>query len=228
MNILENYNRIKKNIEDSAVLCGRDPGEIKIIAISKTFPDAVVQQAIDAGITLFGENKVQEAKEKIPRLKGDVVFHMVGHLQSNKARDAVKLFDLIHSIDKLSTAQIVDAEAERIGKSQKILIQINTSGENSKSGARLESALELVKRMLELTHVNIQGLMAMAPFTDDVNRIRDSFRKAKQMLEEINIKMNQDFHELSMGMSSDYQIAVTEGATLVRIGAAIFGSRTAV
>src|SRR4030043_850259 len=132
MSIIENYNRIRKDIDDSAVLSGRKSSDIRIIAVSKTFSETIVQEAIDAGICLFGENKVQEAKRKIPKLRGEFAFHMVGHLQSNKARDAVKLFDMIHSIDKIDTAERVDLEAGRIGKTQKVLIQINASGGESK------------------------------------------------------------------------------------------------
>ena len=225
MSIVDNYKKIREEIAEIAASSGRNPGVIRIIAVSKTFDETVVQRAIDAGIRVFGENKVQEAKQKVPKLKGDFTFHMVGHLQSNKARDAVTLFDMIHSIDKIDTAEKVDLEAGRIGKTQKVLIQVNASGEESKSGVAPESAVELVKRIREMKHLGLCGLMTMAPFTDDENVIRKTFRKTRQLLDEINNSLKTEFGELSMGMSSDYRIAVEEGATLLRIGTAIFGHR---
>ena len=133
MSIIENYRKIEKSVKETAGSCGRDVEDIRIIAVSKNFPRETLQEAIDSGIELFGENKVQEAKRKIPGLSGSVIIHMIGHLQSNKAKDAVRLFDLIHSIDKAETAEKINREAEKIEKVQKILIQVNTSGELSKS-----------------------------------------------------------------------------------------------
>ncbi len=225
MGIIQNYNRIRDEIAKTAISVGRNPGDIRIIAVSKTFVAAVVQEAIDEGIRVFGENKVQEAKRKIPQLKGSFSFHMVGHLQTNKAHDAVKIFDLIHSIDRADTAEKVDQESGRIGKRQKVLVQVNASGEESKSGVAPESALALVTRVLELEHLELMGLMAMAPFTDDAGPVRNAFRETRRLLDDINNSLGIDLRELSMGMSSDYRIAVEEGATLVRIGTAIFGDR---
>lgn len=225
MSIIESYTRIAKEIAAVAATSGRSPGSIRIIAVSKTFDESVVQEAIDAGIRVFGENKVQEAKRKIPNLRGDFTFHMVGHLQTNKAREAVQLFDLIHSIDKIETAAAVDREAGRIGKKQKVLIQVNTSGEESKSGTDPSSARELAVKVKELKNLELLGLMTMAPFTDEEGIIRETFGAARKLLEEINGSLGLSLTELSMGMSSDYRIAVEEGATLVRIGTAIFGYR---
>src|SRR5271157_275979 len=163
MTVTENYKRIQAEVASAAASRGRNPNTIRIIAVSKTLDAAVVQEAIEAGIRLFGENMVQEAMRKIPALKGDFTFHMIGHLQSNKARDAVGLFDCIHSIDKFSTAAKVSDEAGRIGKVQKILIQVNASGEESKSGADPESIPELVKQILDLKHLELRGLMTIAP-----------------------------------------------------------------
>jgi len=225
MSIFDNFKKVCDDIAETAASVGRNPGDIRIIAVSKNFDETVVQQAIDAGITVFGENKVQEAKRKVPKLKGDFTFHMVGHLQSNKARDAVALFDMIHSIDKIDTAQKVDLEAERIGKTQKVLIQVNASGEETKSGVAPGSAIELAKRIREMRHLELCGLMTMAPFTDDQYMVRATFRVTKELLDEINGSLGLALGELSMGMSADYRIAVEEGATLVRIGTAIFGQR---
>lgn len=225
MSVIDNYTAIEKEIAAIAAASGRDPGGIRIVAVSKTFDESVIQEAIDSGIRVFGENKVQEARRKIPGLRGDFTFHMVGHLQSNKAREAVQLFDLIHSIDKADTAAAVDREAGRIGKMQKVLVQVNTSGEESKSGIGLTSARELVARVTDLKNLDLLGFMTMAPFTDDEGVIRQSFRAARGLMEEINGSLGLALAELSMGMSSDYRIAVEEGATLVRIGTAIFGHR---
>jgi PLP dependent protein len=225
MGIIDNYIRIRDEIDRTAASIGRNPGDIRIIAVSKTFDEAVIQEAIDAGIKIFGENKVQEAKRKIPQLTGDFAFHMVGHLQSNKAHDAVMLFDLIHSIDRIDTAVKVDREAGQAGKMQKVLVQVNASREESKSGISPESLPELAGRIRELEHLELLGLMTMAPFTDDEGPVRGAFREARRLLDDINRSMGLDLRELSMGMSSDYRIAVEEGATLVRIGTAIFGNR---
>ena len=227
MSIRDNYIRLQNEIAELAVSRKRNPGDVRIIAVSKTFSAAAVQEAIDAGMKVFGENKVQEAKRKIPGLVGDFSFHLVGHLQSNKARDAVGLFDLIHSIDTFGTAERVDAEAGRRGKRQKILIQVNTSGENSKSGVAPERAADLAGRVILLKNLELLGLMAIAPFTDEEEPVRKSFRAARETLDTINGVLKLDLRELSMGMSSDFRIAIEEGSTMVRIGTALFGQRNA-
>ena len=225
MGIIDNYKKIKEDIQKSAVSAGRGNEDIKIVAIGKTFPAAVIQEAVDSGITVFGENKVQEAKNKAAELKGDFSLHLVGHLQSNKARDAVRLFDLIHSLDKVGTAEKIDDEAGRINKIQKILVQVNTSGEETKSGVEPADAINLCSEILKLKNTRLLGLMTIGPLTDNPEKIRKSFRRLKELLEEINSKLGISLRELSMGMSSDYSIAVAEGATIVRIGSAIFGNR---
>ncbi len=225
MSIIDNYNHIKAKIDAIARTTGRDARSITIIAVSKTFPAQIIQEAIDNGITLFGENRVQEAKAKIPQLHGSFTFHLVGHLQSNKAKDAVKLFECIHSIDKLSTAIEVDKEAKKINKIQNILIEVNTSGEPSKFGVEPEKAFELCKGIMDLHNLNCIGLMTVGPLTDDRNRIRDAFKQLNLLKEDINQKLGISMQELSMGMSGDFDIAIEEGATMVRIGTAIFGQR---
>ncbi len=225
MRIIENYNHIIEQIKMIALMAGKNPLDITLIAVSKTFPPEIIQQAIDGGITIFGENRVQEAKAKIPQLKGSFTFHLVGHLQSNKAKDAVKLFDCIHSIDKLSTAIEVDKEAKKINKIQNILIEVNTSGEPSKFGVEPEKALELCKGILDLQNLNCLGLMTVGPLTEDRNRIREAFKRLRFLLEEINRSLGISLKQLSMGMSDDFDIAIEEGATMVRIGTAIFGQR---
>ncbi|MGB4268264.1 MAG: YggS family pyridoxal phosphate-dependent enzyme [Spirochaetota bacterium] len=225
MSIIENYKRILQEIEKVAHQCGRNPNDIVLIAVTKTFPPEIIQEALNNGISLFGENRVQEAKAKIPQLKGNFSFHLIGHLQSNKAKDAVKLFDCIHSIDKLSTAIEVDKEAKKINKIQNILIEVNTSGEESKFGVSPDKAVDLCKNIIELQNINCIGLMTVGPLTEDRNEIRKSFRLLKTLKDEINQSLRISLKELSMGMSGDYDIAIEEGATMLRIGTAIFGQR---
>jgi PLP dependent protein len=226
MSIFENYRKICEDVERISASMGRNPGSIKIVAVSKTFPPEAVQEAIDHGISLFGENKVQEAKQKTAMIKGDFAMHLVGHLQSNKVKDAVKIFDIIHSIDKISTALKTDEEANKINKIQKILVQVNTSGEESKSGIEPDGTINICKNILSLRNAELIGLMTIGPLTEDANSIRSSFRMLKILLNETNAKLGLNMKELSMGMSSDYKIAIEEGATLLRIGSAIFGQRT--
>ncbi len=225
MNAWDKYNAIRAEIDRIALHANRDPERISIIAVTKTFPEDVIQDAIDRGMRVFGENKVQEARRKIPNLKGEFRFHMIGHLQSNKARDAVSLFDIIHSIDKIGTAEKVSEEAGKRGKRQKILIQVNISGEETKSGTEADECRQLAERIVALPNMELLGLMTMAPLTDDINVVRSVFRGARLLLGDLNESLNLNLQELSMGMSSDYRIAVEEGATMVRIGSAIFGER---
>ncbi len=226
MGIRENYEHISQVVKDTAIASGRDPEDVTIIAISKTFSAEVVQEAIDCGITLLGENKVQEARDKIPQLKGDFDFHLVGHLQSNKAKYAVKLFNCIHSIDKFSTADKVNAEAEKNERKIDILVEVNTSGEGSKFGVAPKEAEPLCRQLLTLEHLNLVGLMTIGPMTDDKDRIRRSFRMLRELKDSINDSLGTGLRELSMGMSADFPIAIEEGATMVRIGSSIFGARS--
>lgn len=225
MGIIDNYLSIKENVQSIAMSCGRDPQSIAIIAVSKTYPPEIVQEAINKNITLFGENKVQEARAKITSLTGSFSFHLVGHLQSNKAKDAVKLFDCIHSIDKLSTAIEVDKEAKKINKMQEILIEVNTTGEISKFGIAPDHAIELCTSIIQLNNIRCRGLMTMGPLTQNRDAIRTAFRKLRTLLDEINNSLHISLNDLSMGMSGDYDIAIEEGATMLRIGTAIFGER---
>jgi len=224
--VFENYTRILGEVNEAASRSGRTPGSVRIVAVSKTVPRDLVQVAIDAGIRLFGENRIQEARAKIPELKGEFSFHLVGHLQSNKSRDAVGLFDLIHSVDKVGTARRIDEEAARAGKRQEILVQVNTSGEVTKNGAAPDETEKLCEAILGLEHVVTRGLMTIGPLEGDEGAVRASFAALRELLGRINGALGVSMTELSMGMSSDYRIAVEEGATIVRIGTAIFGTRT--
>lgn len=226
MTIAENFKAIRDDIDACAERAGRQGGEVTLVAVSKTFPAEDIRTALASGITLFGENKLQEAKRKIDELgHTDAVFHLIGHLQSNKARDAVRLFDLIHSIDKLTTAEKVSAEAEKAGKRQKVLIEVHTSGEASKDGVAPQEAESLCRAVSGLSGIELKGLMTIAPFIDDEVLIRSSFRSLRILKETIENKLGILLPVLSMGMSGDYRIAVEEGATMVRVGTAIFGRR---
>ena len=226
MNFFENYRHIRERIDERARAAGRKPEDIRIVAVSKTFPPETVQAAIDQGIRLFGENRVQEAKAKIPALSGDFRFHLVGHLQSNKARDAVGLFDLIHSIDKASTARRVGDEALGAEKTQAVLIQGNTSAESTKSGIDPDGAFELCRDIASIKGLALSGLMTIGPLEGDGEAVRASFALLKELRDDIGWRLGMELCELSMGMSGDYLTAVDEGATLVRIGSAIFGQRS--
>ncbi len=226
MNIIDNYRRIREEINEKALKTGRNPDNIKIISVSKTFPYADIQEAIDSGITLFGENKVQEAILKLPHLHGNFNFHMLGHLQTNKAKDAVKLFEMIHSIDKVETALKVNNEALKNNKIQRILIQIKTSEEETKSGISPDEAVKLAEYIISLKNLRLEGVMSIGQLTDDSKLAEKSFKETADTLININRNLSLNLKELSMGMSGDYLMAVEHGATMLRIGTAIFGKRS--
>ena len=224
-------NRIK-NIEAqigaAAEKAGRNPAEIRLVAVSKIKPAEMVREAMASGQTLFGENYIQEAVAKVEEIGRDgVEWHFIGHLQSKKSKYAVGIFDLIHSVDSLKLAMEIDKQAAKKGVVQKILLQVNTSGEESKSGASDESVIELVREAAALEHVSVQGLMTMPAFFDDPEGARPYFRQLRQIKERIESLSiaGVEMKELSMGMSGDFEVAIEEGATLVRVGTAIFGAR---
>lgn len=225
MNIYNNYIQIANEISAAALECNRKPADILLLPISKTVPVEQMKELLDNKINIFGESKIQETKLKYSELAPLAHFHLVGHLQSNKARQGVEYFELIHSIDKASTASAVNQEAAKIGKKQKILIEVNTSNETSKNGIEPDKTLELCREIIDLPNIDLQGLMTIGPNTADNNLIRDSFKKLADLREEINQKLNISLKELSMGMSHDYKLAIKEGSTIVRIGSAIFGER---
>ena len=219
---------IHRRIAKAAVGCGRDPQSIRLVAVSKTVDAQRVAEAIDAGVTILGENYIQEAKDKFNTLiDRQVKWHFIGHLQSNKAKYAVRMFDLIHSVDSLKLATALDKAAQKNGKHQDILIQVNISGEESKSGTTEDDAIDLVNKVSHLEHIRICGLMTMPPYYDEPELARPFFHRLAKLRKHI---ADQHFpgvvmDELSMGMTGDFEVAIEEGATLVRIGTAIFGSR---
>ena len=219
---------VKDRVTAAALACGRDPKAINLVAVSKTVPADRVLAAINAGVTDLGENYVQEAREKIEALGRETVsWHFIGHLQSNKAKYAVKLFDLIHSVDSLKLAKELDRRARAVGKIQKVLVQVNISGEATKSGIETEQAVALVRQMARLDNLSICGLMTMPPYFNSPEKVRPYFRALKDLHDLIRTEAipNVSMAELSMGMTGDFEAAIQEGATLVRIGTAIFGER---
>jgi len=232
LSIKENLDAVRKRITDAARRAGRKPEEINLIAVTKTHPVQVLKEAIDAGIVHIGENKVQEAKEKFARVdrKAPITKHMVGHLQTNKVRQAVEIFDMIHSVDSFQLAAEIDKRAYTKDKVMPILIQVNTSREKSKYGIDPDDVLPLVKRVVELKNVSIKGLMTIGALTastsSDPSKARGFFKKLRELKEFISQNVpNVEMQHLSMGMTHDFEIAIEEGATMVRIGTAIFGKR---
>jgi len=228
MTIADNLASIQERISKAALRAGRNPAEIRLVAVSKTVSTENIQQAIAAGVTILGENYVQEARNKIARVGSQVAWHFIGHLQSNKARYAVELFSMIHSVDRLSLAEALDKEASKQGKRLPVLIQVNISGEESKSGIDPHGTLQLLERIAGLEHLSVQGLMTMPPWFEDPEDARPYFIALRKLREELASKKihGVSFQELSMGMSGDFEVAIEEGATLVRVGTAIFGPRS--
>ncbi|MCG8635818.1 MAG: YggS family pyridoxal phosphate-dependent enzyme [Desulfobacterales bacterium] len=228
MQIKNNIEKIQAHIQKTAIDCGRSPEEVHLIGVSKRKPEELIRAAIDAGHRDFGENYIQEAMEKIDSLgKESARWHFIGHLQSNKARFAVKYFDLIHTVDKLKLAREISKQAAKIGKTQDILLQINIAEEETKSGAGAGEVIDLARQISELEHVSLRGLMCMPPFFADPEDARGYFRAVKTISLEIRDMdlPGVEMEHLSMGMSNDFAVAIEEGATLVRVGTAIFGSR---
>ncbi len=220
---------VRNAITQSAVACKKDPATVRLIAVSKNFAADAVRQVIESGVDIFGESYIQEAKEKIAALASyPVSWHFIGHLQSNKARYAVKMFDLIHTVDSFKLAEELNRQAEKIAKIQDILIQVNIGDEDSKSGVSVEEALPLILKISKFEHLSVKGLMTIPPFFDEPEKVRPYFRALRELRDNIRLQKISgiSMDELSMGMSGDFQAAIEEGATLVRIGTAIFGERT--
>jgi hypothetical protein len=214
-------------IAAAARRAGRDPSAIKLVTVTKTVAVERIREAVSAGAVILGENRVQEAKEKIDKLGNIASWHLIGTLQSNKAKYAVKLFDVIHSVDSLDLAGEIDKQAAKIGKVQDVLLEVNIAGEASKSGAAFSDVAALAREAAKLQHVSIRGLMTMPPYSEIAEDSRPYFRKLRDLAAAIaweNIP-NVSMQELSMGMSGDFEVAVEEGATMVRVGTAIFGER---
>lgn len=227
MGIKENLNMVEARIKDACASCGRTADEVKLIAVSKTKPVPALEEAYDYGCRDFGENKVQELVDKYEAMPKDIRWHMIGHLQRNKVKYIVDKVFLIHSVDSLRLAQEIEKEAAKKNISVNILVEVNVAGEESKFGATAEEAVSLVEQIAKLPHVRVRGLMTIAPYVEDSEQNRRYFAKLKQIYVDI-IHKNIDnvfMEELSMGMTGDYEVAITEGATYVRVGTGIFGER---
>ncbi|MBW2600251.1 MAG: YggS family pyridoxal phosphate-dependent enzyme [Deltaproteobacteria bacterium] len=228
MSVIEdNIREIRGNIAEAATKSGRSPSEIRLMAVTKTVDDDRILEAIGAGVDIMGENYIQEAKRKIEKMDVDVKWHMIGHLQSNKAKYAVRLFDMVHSVDRISLAAELDKRSASAGRVTNILVEVNVSGEESKNGVGLNEAINLVREVSLFDNLSIRGLMTMPPWFDDPEDARPYFVALRELRDKIIVEdmKGVEMRELSMGMSGDYGVAVEEGATIVRIGTAIFGAR---
>ncbi len=225
--VRDNITLVREEIARAAAKAGRSPAEVRLLAVTKTVDDDRIREAIAAGVDLVGENYVQEARRKIDLLGRSLPWHFIGHLQTNKAKYAVRLFDLIHSVDRVELARELDRRAAVAGVTLGILVEVNVSGEATKSGVPAPQAPALVQALAELPGLSVRGLMTMPPWFDDPEEARPHFAALRRLAEEIRRERIEGvcMEELSMGMTNDYRVAVEEGATIVRIGRAIFGER---
>ncbi|MDX9867439.1 MAG: YggS family pyridoxal phosphate-dependent enzyme [Kiritimatiellia bacterium] len=216
---------VREKIAAACARSGRRAEDVEVIGVTKTHGPEVVREAWEAGISLFGENKVQEAAWKIPACGGGPVWHLIGHLQRNKVRPALEWFSVIHSVDSLRLLEQIERVAEESGHRPEILVEVNVAGEASKDGARPEAVPELIETALRARNVTLTGLMTMAPFAADPELTRPVFARLRAWRDQWEREFGISLPRLSMGMSNDYPVAVEEGATWVRLGTALFGSR---
>ena len=226
--IAENLKTVKDKIAQAALRAGRNPQEVQLVAVSKTVSGEHIQQAIEAGVTILGENYIQEARKKIEELGKGVRWDFIGHLQSNKVSYAIDLFEVIHSIDRLSLAQALSTRAAKKKKTVRILVQVNISGEEAKSGIDKGGVNALVSQIASLPNLTLEGLMTMPPYFTDPEKARPYFVALRELRDTLMAEQDNQINlkELSMGMSGDFEVAIEEGATLVRVGTAIFGKRS--
>lgn len=217
---------VRARIGAAARKSGRDPSSVRLMAVTKGFPREVVVEAHSLGLSLFGENRVQEAEEKYLEPPGPLELHLIGHLQRNKARAASGLFACVQSVDKVETAVALDVRCEERGRVMEILLELNTSGEASKSGFHSRDDLLLgLEAISRLAHLRVRGLMTVGPMTEDEGAVRSAFSSLRSLFDELRARGLDGLDTLSMGMSGDFEIAIEEGSTLVRIGTALFGKR---
>jgi len=222
----ENLERVREQIAQAAAKANRNAGDVELVAISKTHDAAKIREAVEAGQTLFGESRVQEARVKIPELPSNLRWHFVGHLQKNKIRHALPLFELIHSVDSLALAQDLNRIADEDGLHPRVLLEVNVAGEGSKFGFTPEKLREDLENLLALPRLSILGLMTIPPIAEEAEASRKHFVQLRELRDRIQTEFHVDLSQLSMGMTQDYVVAVEEGATLVRVGTAIFGERS--
>lgn len=226
--LIERIRQVRLQVEEAAARSGRNADAVTIIAVSKTIPAERVALAYQMGLKVFGENRVQEAREKIAALPYPLIrWHLIGHLQTNKVARAVELFHLIHSVDSARLAEALERSAAARQKAQPVLLQVNVAGEATKEGVSIAELPALAEAVLNQPHLHVQGLMTIAPYTEQPEAVRPVFRRLRQVRDELRERFPQgNWAELSMGMSGDYLVAIEEGATMVRIGRAIFGERS--
>lgn len=225
--VTENLAQVRANVEAACKRTGRDISEVTLIAVSKTKPVSMLQEAYDAGARVFGENKVQEIVDKYPQLPDDISWHMIGHLQRNKVKYIVDKVSMIHSVDSLRLAETIEQEAAKHNVTVPILLEVNVAEEESKFGLKTEEVLPLCEALSSFEHIRIKGLMTIAPYVEDPEENRMVFRQLKKLSVDIAAKNinNVTMSVLSMGMTGDYQVAIEEGSTMVRVGTGIFGER---
>lgn len=223
----DNFREVKQRIEEACRRSGRDPKEVTLIAVSKTKPVEMLQEAYDFGTRIFGENKVQELMDKYEQMPKDIHWHLIGHLQRNKVKYIIDKVDLIHSVDSLRLAETIDKEAQKHGLIANILIEVNVAGEESKFGLAPEEVGEFVDQLAGFSHIKVCGLMTIAPFVENPEENRPYFQRLRKLSVDIAAKKvnNVTMSILSMGMTNDFEVAVEEGATMVRVGTGLFGVR---
>ncbi len=225
MDLANNLEQIRQRMAAACAHAGRAADSVALLAVTKTHPPEVVAEAARLGLTLFGENKVQEAKAKIPLCPGRLRWHMVGHLQTNKCRDAVELFAMVQAVDSLHLAEELNKRAEQAAKTMPILLEVNIVGEASKFGYKPERLLAELAQLNALPRLEIHGLMTIPPYSPLPEKVRPVFRRLRELKAECEQKLGAPLPHLSMGMSGDFEVAIEEGATMVRIGTALFGER---
>ncbi len=223
--VAENLERVREQIARAAAKSGRTTDDVELVAITKTHPADKVREAIEAGHTLFGESRIQEARAKIPELPSNLRWHFVGHLQKNKIRHALPLFEMIHSVDSLALAQDINRIAEEDGMHPRVLLEVNVAGEGSKFGFSPDKLSDQMEELLAIPRLSILGLMTIPPLAEEAEASRKYFVQLREMRDRLQTEFRVDLAQLSMGMTQDFPIAVEEGATLVRVGTAIFGER---
>ena len=225
MGLVENLSAIEERIAAACARANRERGSVFLLAVSKGMPPELVGAAVDAGQIFFGESKVQEAKAKIPQCPSRARWQMIGHLQSNKCRDAVQLFEMIQSVDSLALAQELNKWADKIGKTISVLLEVNIAGESTKFGLKPDAVLEQLEEINSLPRLELHGLMTIAPWTPAPDKVRAVFRRLRELKSECEQRLGVPLPHLSMGMSGDFEVAIEEGATIVRVGTALFGAR---
>jgi PLP dependent protein len=226
MSISENINVVKQRIHQAAQRCGRSAEDIQLIAVTKTLPVAVLQDAYQCGLRHFGESRAQEFRDKIHVLPEDTVWHFIGHLQTNKIKYVIPSCVLMHSLDSMHLANAISEFCVKKDVTRSFLLEVKTSDEATKFGFDPDEAVESYITISEFSHIRLQGLMTIAPFVDDINQIRNSFRMLREIRDDIYKRIGRhQILELSMGMSQDYEIAIEEGSTMIRVGTSLFGPR---